>query len=150
MNGTSATLACLNAGSIGFTRRAGATRITHRSVRDLLLTHPYAIPNMVGPHLLLTHPYAHPYAIPQCKSSMPFPCTIILCKSLFSLCNSPYLPNMMGSQIADNNALEGLLCAQMKPQTWVYCDSSYMLKALRFMVRAHGHAERMIVWAPKW
>ncbi|KAF5834308.1 SpoU rRNA methylase family-domain-containing protein [Dunaliella salina] len=36
-------------GSIGFTRRAGATRVTHKSLLDLLRTDPQAIPCMVLP-----------------------------------------------------------------------------------------------------
>ncbi len=36
------------AGSIGFTRRAGATRVTYRSLLDLLQAYPHAIPNMAS------------------------------------------------------------------------------------------------------
>lgn len=38
------------AGSIGFTRRAGATRLTHTSIGDMLKEFPTSIPNMtLGP-----------------------------------------------------------------------------------------------------
>lgn len=37
------------AGSIGFTRRAGATRLTHYSISDMLLEYPAALPQMAAP-----------------------------------------------------------------------------------------------------